>query len=126
MATALDVVLLLAIARESLTLAPNLPMQTWAAFVIGLPFCLGMGSSFRAERGYVQNPVRVAVGQGLTLMTTIIYFALLFRRGLDEAFVSLFVVALMLYGLGRLFGMTLKSLVLLGAVVAAALALMAR
>ena len=126
MATALDVVLLLAIARESLTLAPSLPIQTWAAFVIGLPFCLGMGSSLRTEPGYVQNHVRVAVGQGLTLLTTIIYFSMLFRRGLDQAFVGLFVVSLMLYGLGRLFGMTLKSLVLLGAVVVAALALMAR
>jgi hypothetical protein len=126
MATALDVVLLLAIARESLTLAPSLPIQTWAAFVIGLPFCLGMGSSLRAGPGCVQNYVRVAVGQGLTLMTTVIYFSMLIRRGLDQAFVSLFVVALLLYGLGRLFGLTLKSLVLLGAVVVAVLALMAR
>lgn len=114
MGVALDLMLLLGITKEGIQLAPRLPQHVWAAFVIVLPFCLGMGGAFRSERAlYVSNYVRVLIGQALTLATTIIYVSMLSASGLDAAFVSLFAVVVVFYGLGRLFGMTLRSLLLL-------------
>src|SRR5258708_40116384 len=102
MATALDIVLLLAIPSESLRVARSLPLHTWAAFVVILPFCLGVGSALRAGPTFVQNYMRVAVGQGLTLLAAMIYMGMVFRRGLDLTFVGLFAITLVHYGLGRL------------------------
>ena len=97
-------------------LAPQLPWNLWAAFVIVLPFCLGMAGTLRSGTPlYARNPVRNLIGQGLTLATLTIYVGILFSSGMAPAFLALFATVTAFYFLGVLFGMTLRGLLLIGA-----------
>ena len=110
----LDLMLLLAIAREGMQFASRLPAQIVGLFVAVLPFTLGMASAMRTERPfYVTNYVRLLIGQGLTLAATLLYVYALAVNGMEAAFVTLFVVTLAFYVAGRLFGMTLRAIVVI-------------
>ena len=117
MGTVLDLLLLLVIAKEALELGTDLSPELWAVFVVGLPFLLGMAWSMREDRSsIVRNPIRAMIGEGLTLVTVLLFLILITYKGLAAAFGTLFVVMVLPYGLGRLVGMTAKGLILFGAI----------
>ena len=118
MGTLLDLLLLLVIGKEALELGADLPQMLWAAFVIGLPFLLGMGHSMRENHSsIIREPVQTLIGEGITFVTFILFLILLTYQGLAAVFWSLFLIMLIPYGLGRMLGMTAKGLLLIGIIV---------
>jgi len=118
MGTLLDLLLLLVISKEALQVGNRLPLALWVAFVLALPFLLGMGHSLREDTtSVVLNPVRVLIGQGITMITVILFVTMLSYQGLAPAFWALFLATLLPYAMGRFLGMTLKSLLALGVIV---------
>ena len=124
MGTLLDLLLLLVIGKEALEFGTDIPPKVWTVFMVGLPFMLGMGHSMRESRSsLVHNPIRTLIGEGLTSATFILFLILLTYQGLAPVFWSLFGTMLIPYGLGRLFGMTAKGIVLIGIIIVVMLAL---
>ena len=118
MGTLLDLLLLLVIGKEAFQIGKDLPPLLWAVFVVGFPFFLGMAHVMRENRSSItREPVQALIGEGLTLVTVILFVTLLAYQGLATAFWGLFLVMLVFYGMGRALGMTLKGLLLIGAVV---------
>lgn len=111
MGTLLDLLLLLVICKEALTIGTDVPYAFWMTFIIGLPFMLGMANSFREDRSSVVHaPIRAFIGELLTLGTFVLFLVLITYQGLAAAFWGLFMFTLIPYFGGRLFGMTAKGL----------------
>lgn len=126
MATLLDLVLLMVISKEAILLESVIPPALWITYVVGLPYFLGMATSLREKPGLVRNWVRAAIAQGVTVASLILFVDMLSYRGLEPAFWSTLLFAGIAYGMGRLFGLTLKALLALLVVVAIVILLLQR
>jgi len=113
----LDLLLLMVISKEAFSLGSQFPFTLWVLFVLALPFFLGMAHGLRSETStVVRNPFRVLIGQGITLVTAILFVAMITYQGIAPAFLTLFGVTLLSYFMGRLLGMTMTGLLGLGIV----------
>ncbi len=116
MATLLDLVLLLVISKEALQYMQypsTMPQSLLWGFVVALPFFLGMGNALRKERRrYVRSYdyVRVFIGQGIAVGSTVLFLGLLSYSGVAPLFWGLFLFTILPYLMGRVLGMTLRGI----------------
>ncbi len=99
----LDLVVLLGLTKESVQMQRSLPFSLWTVVVLALPFFLGVGGALRTEGPlYLRNYIRVFIGQGLTIVSVVLYMAAVSVGGLDTAFMSLFAIVVSVYAAGRM------------------------
>lgn len=120
MSTFAEIMILLAISKEAVEIGSLLPFELWALFLVALPYFLGMGHSVAEARGIVPSylSIRHVIGQGVGLASLAIFLGLISYRGVAPEFWTLFLLTMVFYGIGRLFALTVKALLLLGSVVA--------
>lgn len=116
----LDLVLLLAIAKEAMTLSSLLPFNLWASMGLALPFFVGMAGSLHREATLpvYRDPIRAWIAQGLSLLTLFVFFSGLRYQDLAPAYWSFAAVGAAMYLFGRVLGFLMRSLLFLLVVLA--------
>ena len=122
-ATALDLLLIASLARDLVEF--DLPNQLFSPAALVFPFFLGMAAANRGSRGRIwvggdPGLVRSLIASGLTLVSIALFASHLAAQGLSALFPIFLAALVVVYLVGRLIGMTLWALLLLGALLIAA------
>jgi hypothetical protein len=119
---AFDLLVMAALCKELLELARQgvLSLETFAIPLLALSFFLGVAPGEAGLVGVLRDPIRSLIRTGVAMVSVVIYWQLLWLRGVWWQFGVLYAVAIWVYLLGRWAGLAWRAIWLVSVILLAA------